>query len=275
MFANRSVRAVGPRAVRWTLLLLSLIAAAPASAADASLEPALRTSHFIFTGTFERLAASNLSLLQASDATAIVRVREVVDQPETFGEMRDAQVTVRLADPSGAVEGGQAIFFTTSLMWGEHLGLAEILRLAGRSPETEAADLEQVRKEVERVRSLEADEDLTARLSSAAVVVFGRVGDVLKTERSEEDFGEHAASWVLAKLEIEETLKGRESNAVYFAQDTDFFWGTTPKLSAGEDGIFLLQSYNGRDLPKGSYVVVDALDVQPRSELERVRGLLR
>src|SRR6185503_14146107 len=146
--------------------------------------------------------------LPASEETAIVRVREVVDQPETFGTTRDIEVTVKLADASGAVEGEQAIFFTTSLMFGEHLGLAEILRLPSRSPETEASDLEQVRKEVERVRSLEADEDLSARLSRAAVVVFGRVGDVRKTERSEEDYGEHAASWALAKLEIEETLKG-------------------------------------------------------------------
>ncbi|HXU31868.1 MAG TPA: hypothetical protein VN851_14950 [Thermoanaerobaculia bacterium] len=273
MFTLRSVSALSPRAVvLWTLCLL---AALPVAAADTGLEPAIRNSHFIFTGTFERLGASNLSLLPASDVTAIVRVREVADQPGTFGEMRDAQVTVQLADSSGAVEGGQAIFFTTSLMWGEHLGLSEIQRLPSRSPETEASDLEQVRREVGRVRSLEADEDLSARLTRAAVVVFGRVGDVRETERSEEDFGEHAASWALAKLEIEGTLKGRETHGVYFAQDTDFFWGSTPKLSAGEDGIFLLQPYRGRDLPKGSYVLVNALDVQPRSELERVRGLLR
>ncbi len=273
MLTFRSVRASSARAVLWTLLFL--LAGSPARAADTRLEPAIRDSHFIFTGTFERLGASNLSLLPASEETAIVRVREGVDQPETFGSTRDIEVTVKLADPSGAVEGGQAIFFTTCLMFGEHLGLAEILRLPSRTPETEASDLEQVRKEVERVRSLEADEDLSARLSSAAVVVFGRVGDVRKTERSEEDFGEHAASWALAKLEVEGTLKGGETNAVYFAQDTDFFWGSTPKLAAGEDGIFLLQPYRGRDLPEGSYVVYDALDVEPRTELERVRRLLR
>jgi hypothetical protein len=49
----------------------------------------------------------------------------------------------------------------------------------------------------------------------------------------------------------------------------------TPKLSRGEDGIFLLQPYRGRDLPDGAYVLFDPLDVQPRTELERVRGLLR
>lgn len=273
MFAIRSIRALSPRSVLWALLVLT--AAFPASAADTGLETAIRGSHFIFAGTFERLGASNLSLLPASDLTAIVRVRQVVDQPETFGEMRDAEVTVQLADPAGAVAGGPAIFFTTSLMWGEHVGLAEIQRLPSRSPETEAADLDEVRREVDRVRSLEADEDLSERLRRAAVVLVGRVGDIREAEREEEDFGEHAASWALAQLEVEGTLKGREARVVYFAQDADFFWGSAPKLRAGEDGIFLLQPYRGRDLPKGSYVVVSAIDVQSRSELDRVRGLLR
>ncbi len=263
-------------AARLCALPLLLCAPRPAAAADASLEPAIRDSHFIFAGTFERLGASNLSLLPAAPDTAIVRVREVIDQPETFGEMRATQVTVRLAELSGVVEGGRAIFFTTSLMWGEHLGLGEASRLTVRSPETEAADIDQVLREVTRVRSLEADEDLVARLARAEVVVAARVGDVRPApERRSEDFGEHAASWALATLEVETTLKGRSATEVYFAQDTDFYWGTTPKLARGEEGILLLQPYRGRDLPAGSYVVVDALDVQPRVELDRVRGLLR
>jgi hypothetical protein len=168
------------RSIRLALLASAsvLLAALPAAAADASLEPAVRGSHFIFSGTFERLGASNLSLLPASETTAIVRVREVIDQPATFGSTRDIEVTVRLADAAGAVEGGQAIFFTTSLMFGENLAVSEILRIPSRSPETEASDLDQVRREVDRVRALEADEDLSARLARAAVVVSGRIEDV-------------------------------------------------------------------------------------------------
>ncbi len=203
-----------------------------------------------------------------------MRVREVIDQPETFGAMRDARVTVRLADPPGAVEGGQAIFFTTSLMFGEHLAVSEISRLSSRSPEAEASELERVRGEVARVRSLEADEDLLERLARAAVVVSGRVGDIRPGRRSE-DLGEHAASWALATLDVDSTLKGRSAAAVYFAEDRDFYWAAAPKLARGEEGIFLLQPYRGSDLPAGSYVVVDSLDVHPRTELERIRGLLR
>ncbi len=274
MSTLRSVLTISFRAVLLTPLFL--FAVAPAAAADANLETAIRTSHFLFAGTFERLGASNLSLLPASEETAIVWVREVIDQPETFGPMRGEQVTVRLADPSGAVEGGQAIFLTTSLLWGEHVGLAEVLRLTPRSPEAEATDLEDVRREVGRVRALEADEELSARLAQAVAVVSARVGDLRpEAERREADFGEHAASWVKATLDIDATLKGQSTAEVYFADDRDFFWGTTPKLVRGETGIFLLQPYRGRDLPAGSYVLLDALDVQATTELERVRGLLR
>ena len=272
MSSLRSVVLKSSLAMLWALLFAF---AAPAPAADLGLEPSIRGANVLFAGTFERLGASNLSLLPASDATAIVRVREVIEQPAMFNDLRDASVTVRLADLSGVVEGGQAIFLTIGSMWGENLGVQEILRLPSRSPETEAADLLRVRGEVARVRSLEADEELSARLESAEMVIFGRVGEVREIERGREDFGEHAASWSFAPLQIEQTLKGREAGGVYFARDTDFFWGASPKLGPGQDGIFLLQPYPGRDLPRGSYVVVDALDVQPRTELERVRGLLR
>ena len=265
-----------PRFRPTALALLFLLGAHAASAADAALESAIRNSHFVFAGTFERIGASNLSLLPASDATAIVRVREVIDQPAIFSDLGDARVTVRLADPAGATEGGQAIFFSTGLMWGEHLAVEENLRLVSRTPEAEAAEIEQVQREVARVRALEADEELSARLAQTAVVVLGRIGDVRpRTEGREEDFGEHAAAWAKATIEVETTLKGRAASAVHFAQDTDHYWRNSPKLAPGQEGIFLLQLYEGRDLPAGSYIVLHALDVQPRTELERVRGLLR
>ncbi len=259
------------------LSLLFVLAASPAAVRGASLEPAIRDSHFIFAGTVERPAASNVSLLPSSDRTAIVRVRAVVDQPDVFPGLRDAEVTVQAADARDLTEGATGIFFSTSLMYGEHLAVSEVYRIATRL-ESESSDLDAVSREVSRVRALEADEDLAARLSRAEAVVYGKVEKVLPLERREgdrEDFGEHAASWALATIGVEKALKGREGSAVYFAQDTDFFWATTPKLAMGEEGIFLLQPYRGRDLPEGSYVVVDALDVQPPGELERIVGLLR
>lgn len=142
-----------------------------------------------------------------------MRVSEVIDQPEVFGRIRGSLVTVMLADTAGAAEGGQAIFFTNGLLYGEHLAVREVARNPGRPGVSEEIDVEQMRKDVALVRRMEADEALSTRLASAAAVVSGRVGDVRPLRRGEE-MGEHSASWVLATLEIDATLKGHPATAV-------------------------------------------------------------
>jgi hypothetical protein len=255
-------------------LPLALLGAGRAAAVDARLEQTIRGTRFIFAGTFETLGASNLSLLPASAQTALVRVRDVIDQPPGFGPVRGALVTVQLADTTGAAEGGQAIFFTNGMLYGENLAVAELMRNPDRPGIPEAADVDQLRKDVAQVRQTEADEALAARLASAAAVVSGRVGDIRPAGRSEAA-GEHSASWVLATLAVDTTLKGRPAAAVYFAADADEFWAEAPKLAPGEEGIFLLQTPVDGDVPAGAYVVVNPLDVLTKDQLDRVRGLLR
>ena len=237
-------------------------------AAGASLEPAIRDSGFIFAGTFERPGGSNLARIPGSGQTALVRVREVIEQPAVFQPLGGLLVTVMLADSSGVVEGGQAVFFATGYLYGENLAVSEVARLSERF------DLDTVRKLVTQVRQAEADEALAGRLASAASVVSGVVREVRPMPPGEER-EEHSASWVLATLEVDTALKGRPAMEVYFAADTDNFWRNTPKLAPGEKGIFLLQPSRDRDLPAGSSVVIHSQDVQPLTELERVRGLLR
>jgi hypothetical protein len=264
-----------PRSELSTVLALSLallgglLGATRAAAADASLDQAIRGSGFIFLGTIEKPGASNLSQLAGSSQTALVRVSEVIEQPEAFRDLRDDLVTVVLADTSSAVEGEQAVFFATGYLYGENLAVSEVTRLSGRF------DVDSIRKLVAEVRQAEADEALSGRLASASAVITGVVAGVRPMRSPEEDMGEHAASWVLATLDVDTALKGEPVKALYFAQDTDNFWRKTPKLAPGEKGIFLLQPYEGRDLPRGSSVVIDVLDVQPMTELDHVRGLLR
>lgn len=254
-------------------LPLALLGEGRAAVVDARLEQTIRNSRFIFAGTFERLGASNLSLLPASEQTALVRVREVIDQPPVFGPIRGALVTVELASP--AVEGGQAIFFTNGLLYGEHLAVSE----AGRDPiqpgVAEAAVVSQMRKDVAEVRRRESDEALSARLASAVAVVSGRIGKMQAADRGEEPGGEHSASWVYATLKIDATLKGKPAAGVYFAADADPFWAAAPKLAPGQEGIFLLQRPVDGGVPAGAYVVVHPLDVLTPDQLARVRGLLQ
>lgn len=255
-------------------LLLLLGAGWPAAAVDASLEQTIRSARFIFAGTFETLGASNLSLLPPSAQTALVRVRDVIDQPAGFGPVRGALVTVQLVDTAGAAEGGQAIFFSNGILYGENLAVAELARNPDRPGVPEGADVDQLRKDVAAVRQKEADEALAARLASAAAVVSGRVGEIRPMRRSETS-GEHSASWAAATLAVETTLKGRPTAAVYFAQDADEFWAGSPKLTPGQEGIFLLQPPVDGDVPADAYVVVNPLDVLTQDQLDRVRGLLR
>jgi hypothetical protein len=254
-------------------LPLALLAGGRASAVDAGLEQSIRGSRFIFAGTFETLGASNLSLLPASDVTALVRVREVIDQPPVFGPIRGALVTVQLASSTGAVEGGQAVFFTNGMLYGENLAVSEVSRNPDPPGVPESTLLDSLRKDVLTVRQLRADEALAARLATAVAVVSGRVGETRPAARGEES-GEHSASWVFATLAVDATLKGRPVAGVYFAEDADDFWAAAPKLLPGQAGIFLLQPPVDGDVPAGSYVVVNPLDVLTQDQLDRVRGLL-
>jgi len=255
-------------------LPLALLGGGRAMAVDAGLEQSIRSSHFIFAGTFETLGASNLSLLPASDQTALVRVREVIDQPPVFGSTRGALVTVQLANsPAGAVVGGQAVFFTNGMLYGENLAVSEVSRNPDPPGVPESAVLDSLRKDVATVRQLEADEALAVRLASAIAVVSGKVGETRPVGRNEES-GEHAASWIFATLAVDATLKGRPVAGVYFAEDADHFWGAAPKLTPGQAAIFLLQPPVDGDVPADALVVVDPLDVLTQDQFDRVRGLL-
>ena len=200
-------RSTPPALLALFFSLLSVLPGARPAAADGSLVPAIQESGFIFVGTFEKPGGSNLESIPGSAETAVVRVREVIEQPDVFRPLDGVLVTVMLADSSGVVEGGQAVFFATGYLYGENLAVSEVARLADRF------DVDAVRQLVAEVRQTEADETLTGRLASASVVVTGVVRDVRPMptgeagEASEED-DEHAASWVLATLEVDTTLKG-------------------------------------------------------------------
>jgi len=259
-------------------LPLALLGEGRAAAADARLEQTVRNARFIFAGTIEKLGASNLSLLPASEQTALVRVREVIDQPRAFGPTRGTLVTVQLAGP--AMEGSQAIFFTNGMLYGEHLAVSEVGRDPIQPGVAEAPAVSRLRQDVAEVRRHEADEALAARLASAVAVVSGRIGTLREVQPADdeergEERGEHAASWVYATLTVDATLKGKPVAGVYFAADADHFWALAPKLAPGQEGIFLLQRPVDGDVAAGGYVVVNPLDVLTKDQLARVRGLLK
>lgn len=107
--------------------------------------------------------------------------------------------------------------------------------------------------------------DLAQRMASAKHVVLGRVLAV-KPIADSGPISEHRAIWQTATIEVLEDLKGVAKPTskldVTFQASQDVAWYPWPKLHAGQEGIFVLQS------GKTGLVVESPLDVHPRSQYQ-------
>jgi len=262
-----------PAALAASLALFAGLGFAGRAAAQApDVEAAVRASRFVFAGTVEKTAASNVDLLPASEATIVVRVDAVIDIPASVSATAGTLVTVELARPGSARAGERAIFFANGRLYSDHLAVRELAR------RTDDGGYDGLRADVAMVRIKVADEAFSARLAAAPAVVTGRVVDTRPVlAREETGGGEHEAQWWRATVAVEEALKGApgRSVTVYFAASGDELWLHSPKLTAGETAIFLLQPALSAALPAGAYAVVSPLDVQPATQLDRVHRLLR
>jgi hypothetical protein len=228
----------------------------------------VRRSGFIFEGTVKEIGASTPSIARGPN-TAIVAVDRVVEALPPVGNLKGKEVTVRLKNPAEVRVGQSLTFFTTVYSAGKTLGVDEVgtLPIAGE----QAMDTQ-----IRGVRQTLADQALAARLASAELVVLGVVGEPKPTEEAKEREGEHDALWWSAPIRVETTLKGNPGNApvVYFATSDDPIWVRSPKLKAGEEGIFVLQPDPGKKLRAPGPCLVDPLDFASKNDLDRIRRLL-
>jgi hypothetical protein len=244
--------------------------AQPTGAGD--LGQIIRNARIIFVGTVERPGASNVSLVPSSGKTALVRVREVLDAPATMGDLRGKVLTVLLVKEGSAQAGQEAIFFTNGWMYGENVAVREVAEIPG-------SDREALRSAITSERQKVRDEELAGRLRSATLVIAGQVRSVkplAKTERGTR--GEHDPEWWQAEIAVASAIKGRapgKTVTAFFPASLDERWLLTPKLQEGQSAVFLLQPYQGKDLPAGALVILHPLDVQPEQQIDRIRRLLR
>lgn len=244
--------------------------------ARARTEDLARRSHYIFQGRIVKLAATTESTVTPSSKTAVVRVERVLKAPENLDDFTDRDVTVELATTSGAKRAQRAVFFTTSWVYGESLALVEV----GRMP---SANLDRVRKQIAEAEQAMADDALRARLRRANLVIVGRVVETQEAKPPRRlPITEHAPEWAEAVVEVEEVEKGRRPDrrfTVLFPRSTDEMWIDSPKFERGQDGIWILQrNQKERGWPLmrvPGLTALDPLDFQPRSELDRIRALLK
>jgi hypothetical protein len=229
----------------------------------------VRRSGLIFEGTVKAVGASTPTVVREPN-TAVVVVDRVLEALPPVGNIKGKEVTVRLKDPNKMRPGQSATFFTFVYSAGKSLGVEEV----GTLP---AERLDALTNEIRGVRQALADQAIAARIASAELVVVGTVGEARPTDAAREREGEHDPLWWRAPVKVEAALKGNPGNAPVFvniATSDDPAWMRAPKPKPGDAGIFLLQPDREKRFRVPGLFLIDPLDVQNRSELDRVRRLL-
>jgi hypothetical protein len=124
------------------------------------------------------------------------------------------------------------------------------------------------------------NDSLRDELKKAVIVIQGTVIETdIKVEIPLSLESEHNPEIKKAIIEIKTVLKGNVSDkriTVLYSSSDDVMWYNSPKLTKGQEGIFLLQLKQVPDIFKiQGYSILDKRDVQPVENLTLVQNLLK
>ncbi len=242
-----------------------------------NLQRLMETSQWVFNGTVEKVSASTLRVLASSPRTVAVKINSVLYGPPQFNDHLNRLVTVYLVEGAAALQAGQQLtFFTRSWLYGETLAVVEV----GRMDETKAPDL---KTQIAQAGQNLADQHLQNRLSRAELVVVGKVRSVEPTslEQRQRIQSEHNPDWWQADIDVESVEKGTltaKTVSVLFPHSGDEMWAESPKFTAGQEGVWILQrNQQEKGMPimrAPGLTALHPLDYQTRDQLPRLRKLL-
>lgn len=233
------------------------------------LQELARTSSFVFSGTVEQAGASNVAGVDPSERMLLVRIDRPLRASPALGDLRGRLVTVESNAADELQPGASAVFFADSWLQGEQIAVRERAHVAADRVDEAAAAVEAL-----------PDVHLAERLRDARAVVRAAVTGTRPVSGVAVGFRD--PGWTEASLEIYETLKGDASGLrLVFPTSKTKSWFLAPRFTAGQRGVFLLHI----DAPgaeraladpalEGAVTAFDKADVQPESQLERVRSLL-
>ena len=224
----------------------------------------------VFRGTVRLL---NTSTVPADEGVgrSVVRIDEVLSGSETLRRFVGKDVTVRLKEGTTVAAGQTRIFFANVWHFGESLGLIEL----GSVPAPAAPQARAFREDVVKARQASADRQLKERMEAAQLVVAGRVTAVKARPRI---LSEHDPQWTEAEIDVSEVVKGTapaNKMTIQFAASDDVMWYRSPKLKAGQEGIWILRSgLAGAGAPQ-FLGIAEPGDQLPISELNHAKALLQ
>ena len=230
-------------------------------AAEADVVFAARTL-VLQSATFDVDDAQNL---------AIVRVSRVLGGHPSFATLADSDITIQLREPAQARVGDERVYYAKNWQLGETIAVTEL----GSRPAPTGQDLERMQGDIERYRQEQADQDLRVRLTSAELVVRGRVTAVRPADLPREA-SEHDPDWQEADIQVTAVLRGAAGGptvTVLFPGSMDVAWFRWPRLAVGTEAIWLLRpfDYGGRRLTR---LTIQPGDQLPVDQEARVRQLV-
>jgi hypothetical protein len=209
--------------------------------------------------------------MDASAATAVVRVDAVLRNAGVVTDVQGKEVVVKLDGPYPMKEREQAVFFTNVAIYGSRLTLREVTHVG--------ADENLTRVQIAEALKQMPDQDLELRLAEADLVVLGKVSSVRPTEQREQrpTDSEHDPEWWQANVRIESVEKGKESSqvvSVLFPHSDDIRWFAAPKFKVGQEGVFLLRRNSDLNLRLQGFTALHPQDFQPLQALPTIKRLV-
>jgi hypothetical protein len=244
-----------------------------------SLTDAARSAPFVLVGTARHPRQSTVKELPGDrEDTVVVRVEEVIDAPPGV-QLAGRDVTIRLSGRS-LRRGLRAVFFATSLIYGDQIALAEVARIEG------PVDIPLVREQILDAKLEALDDALRERLRRANLVVLAavqRVGSL--QQQNAEPTDEDRANWRTADLAVYAVFKGRppEQPRIVFPFPRTRRWPDAPIFVERQEGVWVLHSNRGKDPTKagrrvpalpGTYTALDRLDFHAPASAPRIRVLV-
>jgi hypothetical protein len=243
-----------------------------------SVSAAARTAPFVLVGTARKPGQSTVKELPGdTENTVVVRVEEVIDAPPAV-QLAGRDVTIRLFGRS-LRRGRRAVFFATSLIYGDRIALDEVARIEG------PVDVPRLREQILDAKLEALDDALRERLWQANLVVLGAVQRVGSLEqRDVEPIDEDRANWRTADLAVHAVFKGRppEQLRILFPFPRTRHWPEAPIFIERQEGVWVLHANRGRDPTKpgrrvpplpGTYTALDRLDFHAPASAPRIRVL--
>lgn len=256
-------------------------------------ETVLKEAEIILVGTVVGPATLEDAVTGGGEAVT-VRVEEILlpESPSMIDSFEGGNITVQLMAPGSLSPGDSATFYTKLRSMGRGLILSELShtltpavgamedRVMAAAAATESA-----------LKSL-SNSELRAQIQQADVVLLGRVTAIREMPAAAlaaeelQPLSEHYPMWQQAVVEVQEGIKGLGGTthqiSVRFAASTDIRWFQSPKLTVGEERIFMLDrdeiTEQAMALAGGEVVlwtIVDPKNLLGKGQIERVKSLLR